>query len=342
MKKQKIIAILADHGFSEGRCIAWSKTGYSKSHQKHFIIFNAQIFSRRGRILRQVDLDLTVDSPKLTAAARAIGGNLYVLHEHRPRVECSPKSGPIIPVLRDAVWWTRIRPGDQDVFRLMETSSLRLRLASLACITGSWQGQPAYAVDVWLNPEWDNLHMAGSVIELCGRPPEQLRVVERLTEKDEFTIEPCRTRGRPIRPVFRQQSGLLDFVWFNSGAAVPSVLYDNTVGLLNNLTFTCHAGCEAIHARRNRKVIGLIWPSRIFAQDVVSSAQSQLNAITVASLDPTEGKTGKDFVTRAELLKLHKRVLERVRKMTQEEGFRSLAASGIYTAEGKLAKEYGG
>jgi hypothetical protein len=55
-------------------------------------------------------------------------------------------------------------------------------------------------------------------------------------------------------------------------------------------------------------------------------------------LDPTEGKTGKDFVTRAELLKLHKRVLEHVRKMTQEEGFRSLVASGIYTAEGKLAK----
>jgi hypothetical protein len=29
-------------------------------------------------------------------------------------------------------------------------------------------------------------------------------------------------------------------------------------------------------------------------------------------------------------------------KMTPEEGFRSVVASGIYTPEGKLAKEYGG
>jgi hypothetical protein len=48
------------------------------------------------------------------------------------------------------------------------------------------------------------------------------------------------------------------------------------------------------------------------------------------------------MLSRAELLALHKRVLERVRKMSPEEGFRSLVASGIYTAEGKLAKEYGG
>ncbi len=45
---------------------------------------------------------------------------------------------------------------------------------------------------------------------------------------------------------------------------------------------------------------------------------------------------------RKELLELHKRALERVRKMTPEEGFRSLVASGIYTPDGKLAKEYGG
>jgi len=45
---------------------------------------------------------------------------------------------------------------------------------------------------------------------------------------------------------------------------------------------------------------------------------------------------------RKELLELHKRVLARVRKMTPEEGFRSLVESGIYTPAGKLAKEYGG
>ena len=47
-------------------------------------------------------------------------------------------------------------------------------------------------------------------------------------------------------------------------------------------------------------------------------------------------------LSRKELLDLHKRVLSRVRKMTPEEGFQSLVEAGIYTPQGKLAKEYGG
>jgi hypothetical protein len=47
-------------------------------------------------------------------------------------------------------------------------------------------------------------------------------------------------------------------------------------------------------------------------------------------------------LSRKELLALHDRVLDRIRNMTPEEGFQSLIASGIYTPEGKLAKEYGG
>jgi hypothetical protein len=53
-------------------------------------------------------------------------------------------------------------------------------------------------------------------------------------------------------------------------------------------------------------------------------------------------ETNGSALTRKELLELHEHVLEEVRKLTPEEGFRSLVASGIYTAEGKLAKEYGG
>jgi hypothetical protein len=47
-------------------------------------------------------------------------------------------------------------------------------------------------------------------------------------------------------------------------------------------------------------------------------------------------------MTRKEQLELHARILEQVRKMTPEEGFRDLIKSGIYTPDGKLAKEYGG
>ena len=38
----------------------------------------------------------------------------------------------------------------------------------------------------------------------------------------------------------------------------------------------------------------------------------------------------------------HKMVLNRVRSLSPEEGFKTLVASGIYTADGNLALEYGG
>ncbi len=53
-------------------------------------------------------------------------------------------------------------------------------------------------------------------------------------------------------------------------------------------------------------------------------------------------ETNGSILSAKELLKLHERVLKRVREMTPKEGFQSLIASGIYTPEGKLAKEYGG
>ncbi len=53
-------------------------------------------------------------------------------------------------------------------------------------------------------------------------------------------------------------------------------------------------------------------------------------------------ETNGAILSRSELLKLHDRVVERMRRMTPEEGFKTLVASGIYTPDGKLAKEYGG
>jgi hypothetical protein len=43
-----------------------------------------------------------------------------------------------------------------------------------------------------------------------------------------------------------------------------------------------------------------------------------------------------------EMLELHKLAIEEARKMTPEQGFKDLVASGIYTPDGKLAKECGG
>lgn len=42
------------------------------------------------------------------------------------------------------------------------------------------------------------------------------------------------------------------------------------------------------------------------------------------------------------LNELHRAVYERVNKMSAREGFKTLVESGIYTANGNLAKRYGG
>jgi hypothetical protein len=51
-------------------------------------------------------------------------------------------------------------------------------------------------------------------------------------------------------------------------------------------------------------------------------------------------QNGNSILSRNELLKWRDFVLNGMRKMTKEEGFKSLVASGIYTKDGQLAKEY--
>ena len=54
-----------------------------------------------------------------------------------------------------------------------------------------------------------------------------------------------------------------------------------------------------------------------------------------------ESRPGEPLA-RKELLELHERVLQTVRKKSSKEGFRDLIKSGIYTPDGHLAPEYGG
>jgi hypothetical protein len=267
MNQAQIIEVLRQHGFREGRCIAGSKTGYSKVHPDHFAVFNAQIFSRRGRMLRQADLDLTRDADQLNAAARAAGENLYVLPKRAPHPFWEPGSMPMQQVLSDAVWWTRTRPQDEDQFLPPETERRRPKRCPLICTTGRWRGKPAYS-----------LHWCGAVIEMCGHPPEWLRPerTQRHPNDPPFTTEPSATRGRPVRPVFYQKSGPFEFIWFSHGRAVPANLFDQSVGLLEALSYTWHKGQSAIHVRRHDQVIGLIWPCYIFAPEGVASARARL------------------------------------------------------------------
>ena len=240
MHHNQIIAVLQEHGFAEGRLIANSKSGYYKRHRSHFVVFNAQVCSLRGRLLKQADLDLTLDGEKLTQAARAAGENFYVLYENDPSPFWKPGSIPMPRVLRDAVWWTRIHREDEDLFLPMNSGPLEKKRVRLRCSLGRWQNQPAYSVDLWDNPAWGSgRNMSGAVVQVLGHPPRGLRP----TEKDEvFTAEISKTRGRPVRPVFYHRVGLLDYVWFSHGAAVPAILYDHTVRRLDSVRFTMAQG----------------------------------------------------------------------------------------------------
>ena len=115
--------------------------------------------------------------------------------------------------------------------------------------------------------------MSGAVVQVLGHPPRGLRP----TEKDEvFTAEISKTRGRPVRPVFYHRTGLLDYVWFSHGAAVPAILYDHTVRRLDSVRFTWHRDSSAIHLRQAGEVVGLFWPCHISAPEIFAKARQRL------------------------------------------------------------------
>ena len=140
---------------------------------------------------------------------------------------------------------------------------------------GPWQNRPAYSVNLWDNPAWESgRNLSGAVVQVLGRPPKGLRAA---VKNEVFTAEISKTRGRPVRPVFYHHVGLLEYVWFSHRAAVPAILYDHTVRLLDSVSFTWHRDSSAIHLRQAGEVVGLFWPCNISAPEVLANARRQLS-----------------------------------------------------------------
>ncbi|HEV2328652.1 MAG TPA: hypothetical protein VGY56_07695 [Verrucomicrobiae bacterium] len=280
MKKNNVIRALRQRGFCEGRLITFSKSGFHTMHPNHFVIFNSKVFTRRALILRQADLDLTVDAVKLTAAAREVGENFYVLAESHPHPFWQPGSMPMRQVLCNATWWTRLRPEDQDVFLPVNSVHRRSKRLPLTCVTGLWQGRPAYSVACWENDAIYNTNMTGAALDIAGQPPKHFRI-KKSDPGPELSKPPSATPGQTVHPLFYQKSGLLEYVWFSGGFAMPAALYDQVVRPLGRLDFTLHDEHEALHIRRDGRVIGMIWPCFIGAREVAANARRRLGLKTV-------------------------------------------------------------
>jgi len=282
MTTKHIVDVLREQGIFSGRSLDPGGPVYANLTET-VVVPNAYIVTTRSVILKRASVHPGLDAEKLTTAARAAGENLYVLP---PDSKCSDKKSPrqIDHLLLDAIWWTRINAEDQDVFTSMDCGSTRqLKRARLTCLTGHWQKQPAYLLDC--NRKWRGLNMGTAAVLLNEKPPRHLRAIETdVTFGGETRVLPA----RPVRPIFYQKSGPLEYIWFNHRAAVPAVLYDNTVALLKEVTFTWH-GHErgAIHVHKLGRQIGLIWPASIFAPDVVSGAFRQFKALATDWPHPT-------------------------------------------------------
>ncbi len=286
MTTAEITTCLRQAGIQEGRMVSWSKSRYSKNHPKHFVVFNAKVFTRRAQILRQVDLDLTLDAQTLTRVARIIRTNLYVLYESAGQRLGEPDSTPILQILRNAVWWSRIRPEDQDVFLPMDSPRRPQSHVCLSCSAGVWLGEPAYSVDLSDDPQWGGDNMLGARATILGSPPNLLHLEDR---GHVFAEQPSATRGRPVRPVLYHRAGLLEYVWFTNHIAVPAVLYDLTVASFDNVRFAWHRDKRALHVRRAGELVGLVWPACILAPEVIDGARRQLQLLTRSASRAGEG-----------------------------------------------------
>ncbi|MGP8199420.1 MAG: hypothetical protein ACLQU4_07955 [Limisphaerales bacterium] len=270
--KQALIDALQRHGFWEGRMITLSKTSYARRHRDHLLVFNAQIFTKRESVLKQVDLDLTLDAENLTAAARLAGQNFYVLYESSPTPFWKPGATTVSRALRDAVWWTRIFPEDQDLFLPLNYRPPRRQGIPPSCTIERWQNHPAYRLELRSDDNWGGMNMSAAA-EILGCPPNGLR---RTAEGRAFTFPISETRGQHVRAVFFHRVGPLEYIWFSNGLAFPAILYDWSISFLGSVDHTCHRDSKAIHVWQAGRVVGLLWPCHIYAPEVLANARKHL------------------------------------------------------------------
>ena len=90
-------------GLNFGRMLSGSKSGYMNTNPNNEVYFNANIFTRKGK-LWWGDLDITIDRDKLQTIADAMETKLYVLREMDGRFDNEDISE--IQIMQKAVFTT--------------------------------------------------------------------------------------------------------------------------------------------------------------------------------------------------------------------------------------------
>jgi hypothetical protein len=128
LRDPELCRIAREHGLTEGRMIAMSKSGYRERHPDRYPVFNAYVADEQGRPLWHGDLDLTLDEAALVAVARDRGIRLLVLREHElPSVMGSPHATEAAAIVIDPDGTVRL--GTSAVVPIIRGPDGRLRRA---------------------------------------------------------------------------------------------------------------------------------------------------------------------------------------------------------------------
>jgi hypothetical protein len=82
--KNKFLKVMQEHGFSNARMLAYSKSTYLKNNPNDLVLFNANVFTDHGKFWYG-DLNLDKDKDALQKVANATGQTIYVLKEYDGR-----------------------------------------------------------------------------------------------------------------------------------------------------------------------------------------------------------------------------------------------------------------
>ena len=102
-KLKEMRKMFEQEGLMQGRLLSGSKSLYRERHPENLVCFNANVFTREGKIWYG-DLDITLESEKLERIAQELGEKLYVLREMDGRFENEDISE--VEIMQKAVYST--------------------------------------------------------------------------------------------------------------------------------------------------------------------------------------------------------------------------------------------